>query len=248
MYQEILQTVGLSQNEARIYEALLDLGESTVPAIALKTSIHRRNAYDTIERLVEKGLAFPIFSSSDNKYAAVDPGKLLEMLSERQQKIQQILPDLEIKYREIAAPEQAYIYRGLEGQKNIWRDMLRIGQTVYAVGAKAAWFDPRLEAATKSFFREANRKKMQFIELFDFEATQRVPNFPKHFPGNLKYRILPKKYSTHSLINIFGDYVVTYTGSSILQLEDNVTFFVLRSQRLADDYRKWFECMWDASK
>lgn len=248
MYQELFQELGLGQNEAKIYEALLTQGELSVPDISLRTGIHRRNAYDTIERLVEKGLLFPILSSRDNKYNAVDPGKLLELLREKEQKIQAVMPELESKYRHRLAPEEAYIYRGLEGQKNVWRDMIRVHDTIYAIGAKAAWFDPRLETATKTFFKEANRKKIKFIELFDFETAEKVPGFPKHFPGKLEYRMLPKAYSTSSLINIFGDYVVTYTGSSILRLEDNIVFFVLKSKLLADSYRKWFWGLWEVGK
>lgn len=248
MYQELFQEIGLSQNEARIYETLLSAGELSVPDISLKTGIHRRNAYDTIERLVNKGLLFPILSSRDNKYNAVDPGKILEILREKEQKVQAIMPELERIHQSRPAPEEAYIYRGLEGQKNVWRDMLRIQETVYAIGAKAAWFDPRLETATKSFFNEANRKDITFIELFDHEAATTVPNFPKHFPGKLEYRMLPKEYSTSSLINIFGDYVVTYAGSSILHLNDNVVFFVLKSHELAESYRKWFWALWKIAK
>lgn len=248
MYQETLQAAGLSPNEAKIYEALLDLGESSVPQISIKTGINRRNAYDTIERLVSKGLSFPIFSSKDNKYSAVDPGKLLEILGERQQKIQAIMPELESKYQKQQPPEEAYIYRGLEGQKNIWRDCLRVGETVYAVGANASWYDPRIETSTKSFFKEANRKKIKFVELFNYEASLKVPNFPKHFLGKLEYRVLPQEYSTDSIINIFGDYVVTYTGCRILRIDDNAVFFVLRSRALADSYRVWFQALWQVSK
>lgn len=244
MYQETLQTAGLSPNEAKIYEALLDLGESSVPQVSIKTGINRRNAYDTIERLVSKGLCFPIFSSKDNKYSPVDPGKLLEILGERQQKIQAILPELEAKFKTQQPPEEAYIYRGLEGQKNVWRDCLRAGETVYTVGANGSWYDPRLETATKSFFREANRKKIKFVEIFNHEASQQIPNFPKHFLGQLEYRVLPQEYSTDSIIVIFGDYVVTYTGCRVLRMDDNAVFFVLRSRALADSYRVWFQALW----
>ena len=60
------ESLGLSPNEARIYEALVEHGESGVSEIALFGNIHRRNAYDAIHRLVEKGLCFPILSAGEN--------------------------------------------------------------------------------------------------------------------------------------------------------------------------------------
>lgn len=247
MYQEILQELGLSPNEAKIYEALVLKGESSVSEIAVSGAVHRRNAYDAISRLIEKGLCFEIFSSGENHYNAVDPDKLTELVGEKQQKLSSILPQLKKKFEKRTAPEEAYIYRGHEGQKNIWRDMVRLGQDNYVVGAKGGWFDPKLEASRIAFFKEANRKDMKFFQLFDHEIKVLDPDFPKKFPGNLKYRFLPKEYSTNSLIQVFGDYFVTYSGLAIKRTREDIAFFVIRSKDLADSYRTWFWYMWKRS-
>lgn len=247
MYESIFEELGLSPNEAKIYEALIEHGESGVSNIAIAAKVHRRNAYDAIERLINKGLCFEIFSSTENKYNAVDPDKLLELVAERREKIEKILPDLKKKFGARLATEEAYIYRGLEGQKNVWRDLLRVGEDSYVVGAKGGWFDPRLEASRTAFFREANRKKIKFIQLFDNALKMKNPNLAKQFPGDLQYRFLPEKYSTNSLIHIFGDYVITYSGLSIGVMNDDVVFFVLHSKDLAESYRTWFWYMWEQS-
>lgn len=247
MYQEILEGLGLSPNEAKIYETLVERGESSVSDIAVAAKIHRRNTYDAIERLINKGLCFQIFSTTENRYNAVDPDKLTEILAEKQEQLLKTLPVLKKKFSERYAPEEAYIYRGLEGQKNIWRDVLRVGEESYFIGAKAGWFDPRLEANRVAFFKEANRKKLKFIQLFDHEVKAQIPNFPKHFPGDLKYRFLPQKYSTNSGLHVFGDYVVTYTGLTIGKIDENVVFFVIHSKNLAESYRTWFWYMWEQS-
>lgn len=57
----ILEGLGLSPNEAKIYETLVLRGESSVSDIAVAAKIHRRNAYDAIERLIDKGLCFQFF-------------------------------------------------------------------------------------------------------------------------------------------------------------------------------------------
>lgn len=247
MYQELLGNLGLSPNEAKIYEYLVENGESGVSAIAIGAKIYRRNAYDALQRLVDKGLAFQIFSPSQNLYNAVDPDKLLELINEKHQELQKALPDLKKKYSQRIAPEEAYIYRGLEGQKNIFRDVLRVGQDSYFVGAKGGWFDSRLDAARAAFFKEAKRKNIKFIQLFDNEVKGKLSHLPKNIP-NHEYRFLPKNYSTDSGIQIFGDYVVTYTGLHLGRLDENVVFFLIRSHNLAESYRKWFKFMWDKSE
>lgn len=247
MYQEILQNVGLSPNEAKIYESLVELGESTISKIAVAAGVHRRNAYDAINRLIDKGLCFEILTKGENRYNAVDPGKLLELISEKQRSVQAILPALQKKFTKREAPEEAYIYRGFEGQKNIWRDVLRVGKDSYFIGAKGGWFDPHLNSTRDEFFKETRRKGIKFIQLFDHEIKAHHPNFPKQFPGELRYRFLPKKYSTNSAIHIFGDYVITYAGMSLMKLNENMVFFVIRSPELAESYRTWFWYMWEQS-
>ncbi len=245
---ELYESLGLSPNESKIYESLIETGESGISAIAVNAKIHRRNAYDAIARLIDKGLVFEIFSSGENRYNAVDPDKLMELLAEKQAVLNKVLPDLKKRFITRHAPQEAFIYRGLEGQKNIFRDMIRVGADSYFIGAKGGWYDPRLESARKAFFKEAKKKNIKFIQLFDFETIKQLPNFPKHFEGELRYRILPKEYSTNSAIHIFGDYVITYTGLVVGIISEEVTFFVIHSKDLAESYRKWFWFMWNLSK
>src|SRR3989344_3034098 len=112
MNQEIFEALGLSPNEGKIYEALLEHGESTISAIAIAAKIHRRNAYDAMERLIHKGLCFQIFSTTESRYNAVDPDKLSEILAEKQDLLLKVLPVLKKKFSERFAPQEAYIYRG----------------------------------------------------------------------------------------------------------------------------------------
>ena len=245
---ELYESLGLSPNEAKIYESLVETGESGISAIAVSAKIHRRNAYDAIHRLINKGLVFEIFSSSENRYNAVDPDKLVELLAEKQTSLNKMLPDLKKKFIHRNAPDEAFIYRGQEGQKNIWRDILRFGEPNFVIGAKGGWFDPKLEASREAFLKEATRKKIKFHQIFDYEIKAYDPNFAKIWPGNLEYRYLPKEYSTNSILHVFGDYIITYTGLELFKTKDDTVFFVLHSKDLADSYRKWFWFMWNLSK
>ena len=248
MNQELYESLGLSPNEGKIYEALVEQGESSIADISVFAKIHRRNAYDAMQRLINKGLCFEIFSEGGNLYNAADPDKLGELLAERRENLDKVLPELKKKFGHREAPQEAYIYRGPEGQKNIFRDVLRVGEDSYFIGAKGGWYDERFSTVRSAFFREANRKKIKFIQLFDADVKERMVDFPRHFEGQLQYRFLPKEYSTNSGIHIFGDYVVTYTGLTIKKIDENVVFFVIKSKNLAESYRTWFWYMWEQSE
>ena len=72
-HTKTLETLGLAKNEARIYETLLREGESTVGHISQKSEVYRRNVYDSLNRLMEKGLVFELIHTKENHYKAVDP-------------------------------------------------------------------------------------------------------------------------------------------------------------------------------
>jgi predicted DNA-binding transcriptional regulator len=248
MYQETLEGLGLSPNEAKIYETLVEHGELGVSEIATRAQIHRRNAYDAIRRLIDKGLCFEILSQKENLYNAVDPGKLLELTEEKRQSIEAILPDLNKKFLQRTASEEAFIYKGYEGQKNIWREILRVGKDIHIIGAKAQWFDPKLDAPRAAFYRETKRKKMKFHLLYDSEIKTQLPSFAKEYPGFVEYRWLPKESSSTAIIVIFGDYVVMYAGVGIMKMSENTVFFVIKSSELAEGYRTWFKNIWAQAK
>ncbi len=73
--ESILQEMGLSGNEARIYLSLLEEGKALVSTISKSTGIHRRNVYDSLNRLIEKGLVFQLHSKRESIYQAVRPSR-----------------------------------------------------------------------------------------------------------------------------------------------------------------------------
>jgi predicted DNA-binding transcriptional regulator len=249
MYNEVLEQLGLSPNEAKIYEALLDLKEAAAGAISAHAKIHRRNTYDAIHRLVEKGLIFSVLSKGDHVYSAVDPGKLMELVKEKETQLEKILPELQKRYTSERQPQEAYIYRGIEGFKNYMRDILRVGEDGYFIGAKLAWWDPRLVSFTQQFLKEAERKNIKFHHIFDAivekEGKDALAEFDKR---NLPYRFLPEEYSTDSTLDFFGDQIVTWHGISLKKLHDDVTLFVLRDKGLSDNYKTWWKFVWEHCK
>jgi len=247
MFEPTLELLGLCPNEAKIYETLLALGKSSVSQIANKTNIHRRNIYDTINRLLEKGLVFQIFQKNENIFEAVDPDKLMELIGEKEQKLKKILPELQKTYKKNPSEEIAFIYKGVEGFKNYMRDLVRVGQTTYFIGAKALWFTPNVpDYFLKNFQKEMARKKVEYYTIFDHRVKEKMPEYIKQVGGN--YKIFPKEYSTPGVCDIFGDYVVTFNSVDVGNFGEDHTIFVMKNKELAENFRIWFKFMWDNLK
>jgi sugar-specific transcriptional regulator TrmB len=243
MHKEILENLGLSPNEAKIYETLVSQGQSSVPQISIGTGVHKRNIYDIIPRLLKKGLIYEITDTKEARYAAAHPDKLSDLIWEKESQLNSILPSLRREFKKVTTNEAVYIYKGVEGFKNYLRDILKVGEDVYFIGAKGGWFDSNLQIFIRKFLTEANKKGIKYRHIFDHavknEAPELLPLLGK------PYKFLPEEYSTTGAIDIFGDHVVTFAGLHVKDITDDVTLIVMVNKELADCYRTWFKFMWD---
>jgi len=243
MFREILEDIGLSPNEAKIYEALLNLNIASVPQIAAQTGVHKRNIYDTIPRLLKKGLIYNIAETKENKYRPVEPNKLNDLIWEKDDKLKSILPAMNQAYKKNTEDEAVYIYKGVEGFKNYLRDILKVSEDVYFIGAKGGWFDNDLQTFIKKFLKQAAKKKIKYHHIFDWEVKKMAPEILKTL--GKPYKFLPPKYSSIGAIDIFGDRVVTFSGLTLKDITDDVTLVVIKNRELANCYRTWFKFIWD---
>lgn len=243
MYREILEEIGLSPNEAKIYEGLLNMGVSSVPAISLKIGVHKRNVYDVIPKLLKKGIIYQIVDIKERLYAPVEPTKLSELLREKEDKLNAVLPDLKRQFQKAATDEAVYIYKGVEGFKNYLRDILKAGEDVYFVGAKGGWFDKDLQTFIQRFLKSADKAGIKYHHIFDHEVRKLAPDIVQTL--GKPHKFLPKEYSTTGAIDIFGDHVVTFSGLTLKKITEDVTLIVIVNKELAHCYRTWFNFIWD---
>ncbi|RJP46796.1 MAG: hypothetical protein C4584_01160 [Armatimonadetes bacterium] len=127
-----LQTIGLTENEAEIYEILLKLGEVPVREITKKTKLKRPAVYKTLYTLEEKGLATHKEFKKIIHFKVESPTQLIELADEEYKKIerarkdlQSTLPQLSSQYIFNVDKPIVKLYEGLQGLKEIYLDILK---------------------------------------------------------------------------------------------------------------------------
>lgn len=116
-----LQEVGLSEKEARVYLASLELGEATAQQIAAKALVNRPATYMMIESLTQRGLMSSFMRGKKRVFAAEQPGKLVEYVRRRNVEAQKALKNLEMeiaKNRGLKTGEKPVV-KVLEGKEGI---------------------------------------------------------------------------------------------------------------------------------
>lgn len=67
-----LKSIGLTENEIKIYLLLLKSGSITAYEISQKTGIYRAHVYDKLEQLIKKGLVTHVYKGA-KKYVSIQP-------------------------------------------------------------------------------------------------------------------------------------------------------------------------------
>src|SRR3989344_5742397 len=127
MIIESLTQAGLTNNESKVYLALLDLGPSLAGQISRKTGLHRRTVYDTTEMLIKKGLIGYILKNNRRIFMASSPEKFIDILKEKENVIKDILPEMIGLYSRTQEKEETNFYKGKQGLKTILEDQLKDG-------------------------------------------------------------------------------------------------------------------------
>ncbi len=117
-----LVNLGLTEKEAKIYLANLELGKSSVQEIAKKAGVNRATTYVVIESLAKKGLTSSSHEGKKQFFYSENPEKLVLLFRSQEQEIkrkrtylEKILPELKaLDFSKQEKPTVRY-FEGKEG-------------------------------------------------------------------------------------------------------------------------------------
>lgn len=130
----VLKTIGLSENEIKIFITLLTTGTVKVDAISQKVDLPRTTIYGLLKSLSEKGLVAHSIKSGIKHYTATNPKQLVSMQEERIKELQKVVPLMESIMGTITEKPTIEVYEGIQGIKTVYQDIVNANKTIYAYG------------------------------------------------------------------------------------------------------------------
>ena len=239
MHEEVLTELGLSKNEAKVYLALLENGPSIISRISDHSKVHRSNVYETITKLLDKGLVSSIIREDEKIYSAAHPCNLMNIVKQKELILNNIISELELKHDMVKTDSEVTISEGLSSARNAMEHMLEKGCPidVFGVNRKAPLLvGPFLE----NFHRRRVEKGVRFRHIYNSDCNERA-KYLNSF-AHTETRFLPKQYDVEVATNICGDEVIM-----ILWEKDAVVLHI-KNSKIADAYQKCFDFMWGIAK
>jgi sugar-specific transcriptional regulator TrmB len=125
MMQNQLEKLGFEEKEAKLYLALLELGEAGIGDISRKSGLKRTTVYHILDALKLRGLISQSQKGKKVLYLAEDPRSIGQDLKEKEALFQKTLPELLSIANMFEKKPAIRYFEGLSGIKEVYMDELK---------------------------------------------------------------------------------------------------------------------------
>ena len=246
-----LEEIGLSDKEAAVYDASLELGKSPVQKIAQQAGIKRVTTYVVIESLMKKGLMSSAQEGKKTYFFAEDPGNLIRIVESQKNEISQkektvsgISKELKELFESSGKRPVVRFFYGVEGIRTIRDDYIK-----------------EITRAQNDYFRNVTPRDL-FFNIFPKHAEEVTA---KRVKSKVKSKVIysnvdgpvknatdkkelreaiyvPQKLSFPGDISIYGDKVV------LSSLKGKIVEVLIEDKNIAETMKKLFELAWEGAK
>jgi HTH-type transcriptional regulator, sugar sensing transcriptional regulator len=240
-----LQEIGLSNAEIKVYLALLKLGSSTTGALSKETDTRKSTIYDSLNRLLEKGLVSYSNKNYVKYFEATGPERIIDFIEEKkrslttsEQRVKDLLPELKSMANFGKPQAEAHVFLGVEGFKTMRRDVLKHSNGELMLLGAISREDKVMPYFYEQWDKERIKKKIKFRMLHKQKTAD--PLVRKSKLMHIKF--LPADIDNPVVINIYGDRVV-----SLIWKDEYPLCFMVINKDIAQAYKKYFEVLWKLS-
>jgi sugar-specific transcriptional regulator TrmB len=215
---KVLEKLGLSDKEAKTYQALLKIKGATVAELSKIVELKRPTVYFCLNRLIEKGLVAQGFAKTKKVYFALQPESLLELLHRQQSALSNIeghLAKVVVRLKNIARDKDITdsldikVYEGIGALWQLADKLLRNHEDflfIYSGQSVLKYISPeQLREKFTKRRRQIHSSKLYAITDLNPFSGQRLREADTDFR---EIRILPEPVHFKAILCICGSQVI----------------------------------------
>ena len=236
---KILQSYGLTEKEAKVYLACLELGTGSAQKIAEKSLLPRTTVYEVLDHLVRHGFISTFLKKRIRHFSAEDPQQIIRLAESKVNTLRDALPEMNaIVGRDRKRPVVRF-YQGKEQMKIVLEEMLAEADELFSF------------AAPEDLFRELGDYYLDFVKrrikqkvAVRLIATDspRARERQKLGMSELRtVRIVPNSFSFHGTKWLWKNKIAMFS------FVGDLVAVVIESKELAEMEKAEFEHLWSKS-
>lgn len=234
-----LLNLGLSDKEARIYVALLQLGRGSAYAVADKAGLKKPTTYVILGELMQKGLVLKVPRMRKQLFVAKPPEEFFALAEERLSMAKKVLPELMAMAFGKTPKVRSFFYEGLDGVRHaLWYHLNEMkGKQFVGFYASSHEAADGFEELSLEWNDELRKKEITIRGIVpDHPSLAKWRNRDKDYGHSIK--VVP--YDRYSAINSIdvGDTFVRVISFRDLQA------VIIENPDVARTVRQIFEMVW----
>lgn len=245
-----LQNIGLSDKEAKVYLANLELGQESVQNISKKAGVNRATTYVILKSLIQSGLCSTFEQGKKTFFVANDP-KLLEslfeiqkkQLQEKQQYFKSILPQLDLINNRQSDKPVVKFFEGKQGLINCFTEFTTSGSSKTRDDYfRVAYSKDKLkelftEEENKKFIETRRKNQAKSKGLYNSKDNSLLPSTP-----DSTRLFVTNDFPFPCDVGVYGDNV------RILSEGKKPSGILITDKDVATTIRSLFELAWEAAQ
>jgi sugar-specific transcriptional regulator TrmB len=235
---KILEQFGLSEKEAKVYLAVLELGGASVVAIATLAGIHRVSTYDLLESLKEKGFVFDTQQDKRRIVRPMEPEQVAAAIRSKERLFSALVPELTAIRGKGEGKPRASCFEGRDGiwqaLKDYFNNKIKSETLIYGSADRILSeykIEIKREAGAAALAGAKSKNLQERKNGADKEALSEVKVF-----GPIKY--LPEGKKISGNIFIYDNKVLTISW-------EQMTAVVIDDKHHAENQRCVFNLLWE---
>ena len=249
METKILIDLGLTKDEATIYNSLLEYGQMPARTVALRSSIGRQLTYKILDDLIKKGIVEKKETGTKILlFVPVHPRELEKLLEKKKEEIRntekaldESLGGMISKYNLFIGKPNVQFFEGREGLSKVLRDSLNSKTEILTFADNEAMnkYYPELNKENIEIRKKSNIKK----RLISIDTPYIRELAKKDIPGITERRVINSTEKFAVAMQIY-DNKITY----ITLDPDRVIGVIIEDKAIYEMQKIIFETLWTSAK
>lgn len=256
MFEEkLVSQAGLTDGEAKVYLALLEIGTSTIGPVIEKSKVARSFAYNLLNGLIDKGLVSYVTKDRTKHYQAAEPTRILDYIEKRKQELEndkaemeKIIPRLKLLQTQAPRTEIA-VYEGFKGIQTAfehYEDKLKKGDEYVSFGGFPTQKDQYHSYWQKDHTKRA-KKGIKTKLLFDKDVKDEIIKNRNSYKG-CDARRMHKKLKVPAWFMIYKDTTTIFVQSTPDFKNTKDLAVEIVNPEIAETFKAIFEDYWAKTK
>jgi sugar-specific transcriptional regulator TrmB len=239
--QELIKA-GFNSNEAKVYLAVLELGEPMVGDIQQKTGLHKQIIYNTAKDLQNKGLLNIYEIRGRKRFRVSNPAALEEKARTRLEELEELVPKLLERAGKSQLEDEVRVYQGKKGIHQYYLEVTRKqppGSETYILGVNSERYFEIFDKEGYAFriMEEMRVEKKVIWKLLLFGPKEEEIRLNRGRP-HVELRLLP------DAIKAPNDIMIWHNRVGMLFYGEEPYVIDIMGPTVVEGFREYFNVFW----